>query len=357
MLLELVAIERIVGVPGVIVEQVHLVFDQIRIGLPRSVVGGLRYPPRQREAAGVAAVGRVERAVKADLSRRHGPLRDLIGGVPGVGIGHPGQRIAVGRGALRVARKAAEFFHIVGIGPWTVVAVQFAGIEQRAAAELARAERQISVVAEAADGDRLDVLLNTVAQIDGKRAGIGEVSHVGEVRPFADIHATDCFRNEEVEIGVALPMGMGRQIDRHVVDERGHVGAVVEIVAAQVILIGLAAVGMLDRDEAGRRFDDLAGTRDRTRVKVRAGDRHLTRQLRHDRRAARHVGRAGPVGRGRRGCRSRGLRRSTLRRVGTRPRRRLTFRRDRDGRKLRTARLFWHGSCRAGRRRRLTRRR
>jgi hypothetical protein len=37
---------------------------------------------------------------------------------------------------------------------------------------------------------------------------------------------------------------MRRQIDRHVVDEDRQVGAMIEIVAAQIILIGLTAVGV-----------------------------------------------------------------------------------------------------------------
>ena len=91
-------------------------------------------------------------------------------------------------------------------------------------------------------------------------------------------------------------MRVGRQIDRHVVNEIGQVGAVIEIPAAQVILVGLAAVGMHDRNQAGRHFDDLAGARHRTRIESCAGHRHLARQLRHHRRSPRHVRGAGLVG-------------------------------------------------------------
>ncbi len=90
-------------------------------------------------------------------------------------------------------------------------------------------------------------------------------------------------------------MRVRRQIDRHVVHEGGHVGAVIEIVAAQVILIGLAAVGMIDHRQAGRGFENFAGPRDRPGVEIRAGKHHLARQLRHHRRAAGNIGRAGLV--------------------------------------------------------------
>jgi hypothetical protein len=71
-LMELVAVDRIVCVPGVVVPQVHRVLDQIGVGLPRAVVRRLRHPPGEREAAGVAAVSRIEFAIEADLPGRIG---------------------------------------------------------------------------------------------------------------------------------------------------------------------------------------------------------------------------------------------------------------------------------------------
>ena len=208
----------------------------------------------------------------------------LIGGVPGVGVGHRGERER--RPSPCPGCNAARPLNLrtsSGRGPRTVVGVEFAGIEQEPSPTLVEPRARYLVVAEAADGDRLDVLLDAVPQRDVQVAGVFEVADVGEIRAFADIHAADGFRNEPVEVGVALPVHIGRQIDRHVVHKDGDVGAVIEIPAAQVILIGLAAVGMLDRHQAGRRFEDLAGARDRTRVEVLAGNRHLARQLRHRR--------------------------------------------------------------------------
>ena len=59
---------------------------------------------------------------------------------------------------------------------------------------------------------------------------------------------------------------------------------------------------MLDDDQAGRRFEDLGRFCHWARVEVRAGNDHLARHLRHDRRSRRHVGRASLIGRRRRGC-------------------------------------------------------
>ena len=86
----------------------------------------------QAEAAGDAAVGRIERAEAADDALVDGALRHLIGRVPGVGIGHRRQRQPVGRGALAVAHHAVDLAHIVRHVPRAVVFDPFDGSEQRA---------------------------------------------------------------------------------------------------------------------------------------------------------------------------------------------------------------------------------
>ena len=83
-------------------------------------------------------------------------------------------------------------------------------------------------------------MIDAIPQRDIQCAGVVEISDVGPIGTLADLQSADCFGDEKIEVGVALAMRVGGQIDRHVVPEGRHVGAVVEIVAAQVILIGLA---------------------------------------------------------------------------------------------------------------------
>ena len=102
----------------------------------------------------------------------------------------------------------------------------------------------------------------------------------------------DRFRHQPVQIRIALAMGMGAHIDRHVVDPDRHVGAVIEIVAAQKILVGFALAAVLGHDQAGHRFQYFPRTRHRTRVEFFAGHRHLARHVRAPRPAPRrHSGR------------------------------------------------------------------
>ena len=347
-LMELVAVDRIGQEPGEIVVEVEPVFHHIAIGLPLSAVVGLREPRRQREAAGVAAVGGIELAIETDQARRDGAQRNLVGGIPGVRIGHGGRGKPVGRGALAVAQQAGELVHVIRRVPRTVVGVHLAGIEQRAAAELGRAHGEIAQIVEAADGGLGDGLVDAVAQIDEQRARGGEIADVGEVRSLADVQAGDGLRHQPVEVGVALAVGVGRQIDRHVVDEDRQIRAVIEIVAAQIILIGLAAVGVHDHGEAGHGFENLARPRHRACVELLPGHRHLARHGGRHGGAAGNVRRAGDIRRRRRRLRTRrrGWSRGRLRWRGMRL---VVFGGDADRRQLGAVR--WRRRCRRQRRR------
>jgi hypothetical protein len=50
-----------------------------------------------------------------------------------------------------------------------------------------------------------------------------------------------------------------RHVDRHAVDPGREVGAVVEVEAAQVVLVGLAVAAVLRDDDAGNEFEHLGG--------------------------------------------------------------------------------------------------
>src|SRR5207244_8157118 len=83
------------------------------------------------------------------------------------------------------------------------------------------------------------------------RSRRGKVAVFRKIGPFIDIQSLDGFRNNKIEVGVALPVGMGTQIDRHPVGEEPDIGTVVGIESTQKILIGLAcATRVLDCNES-----------------------------------------------------------------------------------------------------------
>ena len=182
--------------------------------------------------SGVAAVGRIEFAVKPDLARLDCAQRNLIGRGPFVRVRQSGGGKAVGRSALAIAQLAAQLAHVVRRRPRTVISVHLPGIEQRAVAQFRRSHRENSFVIEAAGRCLNDVFVDAVTQIDEERTGGGEVADVGEVRTFADVESVDGLRHQPIEIGITLAMRMRRQIDWHVIDENREVSAVIKIVAA-----------------------------------------------------------------------------------------------------------------------------
>ena len=139
-----------------------------------------------------------------------------------------------------------------------------------AVAELGRAHAEKALVAEAAGGDLGEILLRqAVDQTDVEAAGRGEIAFVGEVRSLANVDRADRFRHQPVQVGVALAVRVGAHVDRHVVDGDRQVGAVVEIVAAQEILVGFALAAVLRHDQARHGFEHFARARDRPRVEFR----------------------------------------------------------------------------------------
>ena len=112
------------------------------------------------------------------------------------------------------------------------------------------------------------------------RAGRGEVALVGEVGTLADVASTDQLGDQEIDVGIALAVAVRAHVDRHAVDVDGKIGAVVEIEAAQEVLVGFALAAVLGDDEAGRRFQHLADAQRRNGIDLRAGHRQLARGFR-----------------------------------------------------------------------------
>ena len=86
-----------------------------------------------------------------------------------------------------------------------------------------------------------------------------EITFVRVVGSFAVIHGLYQLRDQEIEIGIALSMCIGRHIDWQAVDEGREVGAMVKVVATQPILVCLAIAGMLRHHHAGHGLQDLTG--------------------------------------------------------------------------------------------------
>jgi hypothetical protein len=68
---------------------------------------------------------------------------------------------------------------------------------------------------------------------------------------------------------------VGAEVHRHVIDGEAEVGPVVEVEAAQEVLVGLAPARMLGGDQSGRGLEDLARAQQRADLDVGPGDAAL----------------------------------------------------------------------------------
>ncbi len=295
MLVKLIAVDRIGEEVGEVVVEVELAAHHKGIGAPGAAAVGFGKAGRERVAAGIAPVGRIDRVVQAELSRRDGARRDLIGRVPLVVVGHPGDGEAVQAGALAVAHEAVELAHAVRVAPWAVVGCDFACIEQIAAGERRRPVAEEALVAEAAAGKLRDLLGHGIDEADRQGAHGAEVANVRVVGALADVDRSDQLRDQKVEIRVPLSVRMGAHVDRHVVERDRKIGAVVEVVAAQEILVGFTLAAVLRDHQAGDDLECLARPCERPCVDLRARHDHLARRIHLHRRPAGNVRSAGVV--------------------------------------------------------------
>src|SRR3954467_1711407 len=119
-----------------------------------------------------------------------------------------------------------------------------------AIADPGRIHAKETAIAKAAGGDLRNRLRHAVDQADMDAPDRCEIAFISEIRPLADIESADRFRHQPVQIGITLAMRMSAHVDRHVVDGKRQIGAVVEIIAAQEILVSFALARMLRDDQA-----------------------------------------------------------------------------------------------------------
>lgn len=86
----------------------------------------------------------------------------------------------------------------------------------------------------------------------------------------------DQFGNQEIEIRIALPVRMGRHIDRDAGNVSREVRPVIEIEATQEILVRLAVTRVLGNDQPGHHLEHFARPLQRNGRQTLAGNDPLT---------------------------------------------------------------------------------
>jgi len=109
-----------------------------------------------------------------------------------------------------------------------------------------------------------------------RRCSRAKVANIRVIGTFLEIHTLHKLRNDGVHIRVTLAVRVRRQVKRHIVEEDGDICAVVEIEAAKIILVGLAAAGVLRDDETRNRLQDFSRAKNRAIFDFRFAHRSLS---------------------------------------------------------------------------------
>jgi len=273
-LLELVAIVLVERV-GEVGDQFEVVVHRIGVRRPAAAIVALRPGVHgQAVAVRLAAARRVDVAEARDAERNlralaaDRALRDLVRAVPPSVVTHRRQRkAAVGR-AARVLDEAVDLAEVLRQVPGPVRRRIIEGAEQRAAADLRCRGDQCTVVVVLAEGQARQRAVEFTLVGDVGGAGRGEVALVGEVRALAITNLLDQFRNQEIDVGVALAVGVRGHVDGNAVDARREIRAVVEVEAAQEVLVRLAVAAVLRDDQARHDLEDFARAQDRPALEL-----------------------------------------------------------------------------------------
>src|SRR4051794_37306527 len=135
MLMELIAVERIVQEVREVVPEIERTLDGVEIKLRRPCLIRLRPAAGQRKPIGISSISRIERAVQADLAGSNCARWDLVGRIPLARIRHARDREAVLGSASAVAHYCIELTQVIRVIPRAVVGSRFSGDKQRAIAD------------------------------------------------------------------------------------------------------------------------------------------------------------------------------------------------------------------------------
>ena len=233
---------------------------------------GARVLGRDADAGRLAAEIVVQEAEPRDPTGLDRPPRHLVGRVPRAVVAERAEAQGARAERTRPLREAREPLE-VRIEP--VGIIEALPDERHVRVTLGdgharRHEAANEVVL--ADRERRDRLRQRVPRPQERRAGRGEVSGLGAIGSLPEVDRRDDLRDHEVQVEVALAVGVGARVDRDAVEVGGEVGAVVEVEAAQEELVRLAGAGVLGGDQAGHGLEQLADPVDGAQLEVEPAD-------------------------------------------------------------------------------------
>ena len=95
-----------------------------------------------------------------------------------------------------------------------------------------RKHQHVALRVELSPGRLDDSFLHHLSCPEIHRSGRGKVAIFGKIGPLVDVKSFDRFGNNEVQVGIALPVRMGAQVNRHSIDKERHIGSVIRVESA-----------------------------------------------------------------------------------------------------------------------------
>ena len=168
--------------------------------------------------------------------------------------------------AVRGTQQQIGLVQILWGQPRAIFTHEFPGHQNVGAIVLCQSKgicEQAAPVIMTAPGDIRDAAVQLIADVNSGRAGGSEIAILGEIGALVIIDVVDQFGDQEIEVRITLTMAVGGHIDRNAIDAAGKIGAMIQIVPAQEILVSLAVARMLRDDQAGYGFQSLARAQQR----------------------------------------------------------------------------------------------
>ena len=123
-----------------------------------------------------------------------------------------------------------------------------------------------------AEGYFREAFLQRVIGLHRIRTSQREVTGVGEVGAFLKFDSLDDLGNDEIQVHITLSMGMGAEINWHAIEVGREIRAMIEVDAAQEVLIRLAGAAVLRGDHARHDFYQLGNSGQRSSRKITVAD-------------------------------------------------------------------------------------
>ena len=144
-----------------------------------------------------------------------------------------------------VLEHAVEFLETLRMLPGAVVIVPLKGVEQTTGTKLWGVGDHQSVIVILSHAELDEAIGQGVEEVKICCASGRKVTHIRVIGSFAERHIVDELRNDKIQVHIALAMAVCGEIHWHTIDARRKIGAMVQVKAAQEILIGFACAAVL----------------------------------------------------------------------------------------------------------------